>query len=202
QILQLLRKEAIDHRFLIEVLERETFAKEEALVQLRAAEAHQKELVRLAAEIHQRDEGLRGLKEETQGEQDSLRELRDQAEAKDQLVQDILRALGSNDVPEVEQEEAPEGSPEVAEAEREQAAEASAAPREEKEGETPGSAEGWGPGGAAEPEAEVEAEDKGSPDVPEVERDEAAEASAAPREAKEEETPGAAEPEAEVEAEI
>ncbi|CAJ1451192.1 unnamed protein product, partial [Effrenium voratum] len=147
QILQLLRKEAIDHRFLIEVLERETFAKEEALVQLRAAEAHQKELVRLAAEIHQRDEGLRGLKEETQGEQDSLRELRDQAEAKDQLVQDILRALGSNDVPEVEQEEAPEGSPEVAEAEREQAAEASAAPREEKEGETPGSAEGWGPGG-------------------------------------------------------
>mmetsp|Transcript_89671 Transcript_89671/g.159291 ORF Transcript_89671/g.159291 Transcript_89671/m.159291 type:complete len:281 (+) Transcript_89671:62-904(+) len=93
QALQALRQEAVDHMTLIEVLERETFMKDEAIHRLKAAEAAQQEVASLVAEIRQKDEGINMLRLNAEGEEETLRSLAEQSKEKGDMVQELMRAF-------------------------------------------------------------------------------------------------------------
>eukprot|EP00931_Biecheleriopsis_adriatica_P084828 TRINITY_DN5887_c0_g1_i1.p1 TRINITY_DN5887_c0_g1~~TRINITY_DN5887_c0_g1_i1.p1 ORF type:complete len:359 (+),score=138.65 TRINITY_DN5887_c0_g1_i1:71-1147(+) len=93
QALQALRQEAVDHMTLIEVLERETFMKDETLKKLQAEEASQKEVAALVAELRQKDDGIDNLRKNAEGQEESLRSLSEQAQVKGDMVQELMRAL-------------------------------------------------------------------------------------------------------------
>ncbi|CAE8607300.1 unnamed protein product, partial [Polarella glacialis] len=99
QALQSLRQRAMDHMNLIEVLERETFVKEEAIRKLRTAEAAQKEVAKLLAEIRRKDEGLDLLRRRAEEQEASLSSLGHQSKAKGEMVRELLRGLAEADSP-------------------------------------------------------------------------------------------------------